>query len=213
MNLVRKLNHSLLVVSISAITSPVNAAPGDSRPLFFTAETGWSNMANGHVSPNQTKDKKQFGYRMSMGYLFNINTKFSLGPEVAYGYYGKISYQNPIGLVVYYESTGWSLLASVKHKTTNLINLYLKAGATEVSQHYDITGPNTVQGGFYQHKFSPTIIAAGSYNLTQHVELIASYTHIFANRAPLSGKPQLTYTNVDQITTIDAVMLGVVYNV
>lgn len=213
MSLAKKLNSSLVAMSLSAITYPANAAPDDPRHLFITAESGWSNMANGHVSPYQAKDKKQFGYRMSMGYLFNINTKFSLGPEIAYGYYGKISYQNPASLVVYYESTGWSALASLKHKTTNLINLYLKTGVTDVYQQYDISGPNTTRGGFYQHKFSPTIIAAGSYNLTQQAELILSYTHIFANRAPLSGSSKFTFTNVDQITTIDAVMVGIVYNV
>jgi opacity protein-like surface antigen len=183
-------------------------------PLFLSAEAGWSNMASGHVSPYTVHYKKNFGYRAGLGYLFEINKSFSLGPEIAYGYYGLISYVNPNNLVAYYESTGWSVLADLKYTAINPVSFYLKAGATELFQHYDISdAPGLTRGGYYQRKVSPTIIAAAAYNLTQHTALSLSYTHIFANSAPLSGKPKFTYTNVNEVVSVDAVMVGVVYSV
>lgn len=179
--------------------------------LYFASESGWSSMASGHVSPYQLTYKKYFGYRASIGYLFPIQTKFSIGPEISYGYYGLISYKNPSNLVVYYESTGWSILANLKHATTNYINLFLKAGITDVFQHYDISGPGVTRGGFYQQKLSPTIIVASSYNMTQHAALSLSYTHIFGNSSPLTSSSQLTFTDINQIASVNTVMLGVIY--
>lgn len=211
--IIKKILLSCFVIALSTFATIANATQNNNQSLYFAAESGWSNMASGHVSPYRFLYKKSFGYRAAMGYLFPLNTAFSLGPEIAYGYYGLISYQNTSGIVVHYESTGWSALASLKHALTNCIDLYLKGGVTEVFQQYEAFGPNVTKGGFYQRKFCPSIIAAGSYNLTPHTALSLSYTHIFANSAPLTSKTQLTFTDVNEISSIDAVMVGVIYKI
>lgn len=203
-----RMLSAFFVLSVSTIANANHV-----ESLYFSVESGWSSMANGHVSPYRFKYKKHFGYRAAMGYLFPLPYNFSLGPEISYGYYGQESYQNLTGLVVYYESTGWSLLANLQHPVTNAVNLKFKAGLTAMYQQYDIAGPNVTQGGFYERKISPTIIFAASYNMTPHTDLSISYTHIFAAKAPLTGDPQFTFTNVNRIASIDAVMLGVAYTV
>ena len=209
----RKLLFANLTLAISILTTHSYAMESSVNSLYFAAESGWSSMASGHVPPYQFTYKKSFGYRASMGYLFLIPARFSIGPEISYGYYGLISYKNPSDLAVHYESTGWSLLANLKHATTNYINLYLKAGITDVFQHYDISGPGAsiTRGGFYQQKLCPTIIAAGSYDMTQHTAVSLSYTHIFGNSSPLTNNSQLTFTDINQIASVNSVMLGIIY--
>lgn len=213
MRIIKKMLHSCLIMAISTFTTCAFATQNNNQSLYFAAESGWSSMASGHVSPYRFLYKKSFGYRAAMGYLFPLNATFSLGPEVAYGYYGLISYVNSTGIVVHYESTGWSVLANLKHALTNHIDLYLKGGFTEIFQQYETFGPNVTKGGFYQRKFCPSIIAAGAYNLTQHIALSLSYTHIFANSAPLTSKSQFTFTNVNEISSVDAIMVGIIFDI
>lgn len=213
MRLSRKFNKLFIVIFLLAFTCSTYAENNNLTNLYFSVETGWSAMAHEHVSPYQFKDQKNFGYRLSMGYLFPLSDKFEFGPEVGYGYYGKISYENPTNLVVYYESYGWSALANLTYKLTPKFDLALKGGVTQVSQHYDISGPNVTTGGFYQHAFSPTLIVATSYYLSQHTSIGLSYTHIFANSAPLTSDPNFTFTNVNQICSVNAVMAGITYSV
>ena len=208
------IRHHLKVLCVYlALSMPIVANANQDASLYFSAESGWSSMANGQVSPYQFKNIKYFGYRAAMGYLFPLQYNFSLGPEIAYGYYGQESYANVTGLVVYYESTGWSLLANLQYPVTKVININLKAGLTAMYQQYDITGPNVTRGGFYERKISPTIIVSASYNMTLHTALSISYTHIFAEKAPLSSDPQFTFTDVNRITSVDAGMLGLTYSV
>ena len=174
---------------------------------------GWSSMAHGYVSPYQFNGQKNFGYRLSMGYLFPLSDTFKFGPEVGYGYYGKISYKNQTNLVVYYESYGWNTVANLTYKMTPKIDLALKGGVTEISQHYDIAGPNVTTGGFYQRAFSPTFIFTSSYYLSKHASVGISYTHIFANSAPLTSDSQFTFTNVNQICSVNAAMVVITYSV
>jgi len=213
MRLLRELNRLLMVFSLLVLTCAAYAENHTLKNLYFSAETGWSTMAHGHVSPYQFKDQKNFGYHLSMGYLFPISDKFKFGPEIGYGYYGKISYANPTNLIVYYESYGWSTLANLTYKATRKIDLALKGGFTEVSQHYDISGPNVTTGGFYQRAFNPTIVIASSYSLSQHTSIGLMYTHIFGNSAPLTSDPHFTFRNVNQICSVNAVMVGVAYSV
>jgi OOP family OmpA-OmpF porin len=213
MRLLREFNKLFIVIFLLGLSCQTYAENNTLTNLYFSAETGWSAMAHGHVSPYQFKDQKNFGYRLSMGYLFLLSNKFELGPEVGYGYYGKISYANPTNLVVYYESYGWSALANLTYEVTPKIDLTLKGGVTEVSQHYDIAGPGVTTGGFYQRAFSPTLIVATSYSLSQHTSIDLSYTHIFANSAPLTSDPHFTFTNVNQICSVNAVMAGITYSV
>lgn len=213
MRLSMKFNKLLIAIFLLVLICPTYAGNNQLKNLYFSAETGWSAMADGHVSPYQFNDQKNWGYRLLMGYLFPLSDKFGLGPEIGYGYYGKISYENPTNLVAYYESYGWSVLANLTYKVTSKIDLALKGGGTEISQHYDISGPNVTTGGFYQRAFSPTLIVSSSYYLLKHVSVGLSYTHIFANSAPLSSDPHFTFTNVDQICSVNAVMVVVTYSV
>lgn len=213
MLLTREFNKLWIVIFLLALTSSTYAENNHLTNLYFSAERGWSAMAHGHVSPYQFKDQKNLGYRLSMGYLFPLADKFELGPEIGYGYYGQISYANPANLVVHYDSHGWNVLANLIYKVIPKTDLVLKGGFTEVSQHYDISGPNVTRGGFYQREFSPTVIVASSYSLTQHTAVDLSYTHIFAHPAPLSSDPNFTFTNVNQICSVNAVMIGIIYSV
>jgi hypothetical protein len=174
-------------------------------------ELGWSNMASAHVDPYQFKNKQIFGYRISMGYLFPINPLLYFGPEIGYGYYGKVSYTNAAGLISNYNLAGWDILASLKYKLDTQLNLYFKAGAADLNQQLVIVGPGATPDGFYQRAFKPMVALAASYNLLQQMELSLGYTHIFANRAPLTSNQQFTFTNVNQLCSVDALMLGISY--
>lgn len=189
------------------------ASFAENNDLYVSAEAGWSNMASGQVIPYSFHYKKHFGYRAAMGYLFPIKTRWKLGPEIAYGYYGLVSYENPTNLVAFYESTGWSILANLQYALSGQWSLYFKAGETAVYQQYDIKGPNVTPGGFYERKINPTFIVATSYAVTPHFDVSLSYLNILGEKAPLSGNAEFTFTNVDQITRVSAVMLGIVYRV
>lgn len=208
-----QIQKGFLFILCLIISTLADASQSKPSPLYFSAETGWSSMASGHVSPYRFIYKKTFGYRTALGYLFPINNKWRLGPEVGYGYYGQINYENPTGLVVYYMSTGWSALGNLSYSLTDSVNLYLKGGATEVFQQYDISGANVTRGGFYQRKFCPTVVVATSYNLTDSTALSISYTHIFAKSAPLSSKSDFTFTNVNEVVSVNAIMAGVIFNI
>jgi hypothetical protein len=213
MGLYREFIRLFLVVFLFVLPFSIYAENSTLTNLYFSAETGWSAMAHNHVSPYQFKGQKNLGYRFSMGYLFPLPNQFKFGPEIGFGYYGKISYENQTKLVVYYKSFGWSTLANLSYKMRPKIDLALKGGVTEVIQHYDIVGPKVTRGGFYQRAFSPTLILASSYSFSKHISLALSYTHIFAHHAPLTSDPKFTYTNVNQICSINAVMAGFNYSV
>lgn len=208
-----RLIRLFISFSTLVIFSSVHATGNKATNLYINGELGWSSLASGHVTPYQFKHKKNFGYRLSGGYLFPINVSFSLGPEVGYGYYGKTSYENSIGLISNYKLSAWDVLANLKYKSTEWFNLYFKAGIANLSQQLVIVGPNATPGGFYQQATKPLLVFAGSYNLTKQTELLVSYTHIFANPAPLTSSQQFTFTNVNQICSVDAIMLGLVYNI
>ncbi len=150
---------------ILTMVAAAHATENKAKNFYVNGELGLSNMASGHVDPYQFKRKQQFGYRLSTGYLFPINAMFSLGPEVGYGYYGKVSYENSIGLVSNYKLTGWDVLANFKYKPTELLNLYFKAGISDLSQQLVIVGPNVTPGGFYQQATTLLVVLAGSYSL------------------------------------------------
>lgn len=132
-----------------------------------------------------------FGYRVSIGYLFPIGRLLSLGPEVGYGYYGKLSYTNSAGLISNYNLAAWNALVSIKYESATRFNLYLKGGVGDLSQRLVIVGPNVTPGGFYQQAFKPMVVFAASYNLLKQIELSLGYTHIFANKAPLTKLPTI----------------------
>ena len=203
---------ALLFLSVMSILSnQTYAAESNHRNLYVDGALGWSNMASAHVNPYHFKDKQIFGYRISMGYLFPINRSLSLGPEVGYGHYGKLSYTNAVGLISNYNLAGWDVLASFKYKPNTEFNLYFKAGAVDLNQRLVIVGPNATPGGFYQQVFKPMVVFAASYNLLKQIELSLSYTHIFASKAPLTSSQQFTFTDVNQPCSVDAVMFGISY--
>ena len=213
MRLSKEFNKLLNVIFLLAIMRSAYAANNTLTNLYFSAETGWSSMAHGHISPYQFKDQNNFGYRLSMGYLFSFSYHFKLGPEVGYGYYGKISYKNPTDLTVNYASYGWNALANLTYEVTPKVDLALKGGITEIFQHYDIVGSNVTAGGFYQRAFSPALIFAGQYYISKHTSIGLSYTHVFANSAPLTSSPNFTFTNVNQICSVNAVMAIITYSI
>lgn len=211
MYLYKECNKLFLAGFLLVLPFTIDAKESNLTKLYFSAETGWTAMTHNHVSPYQFKDQKNLGYRFSMGYLFPLPNQLKLGPEINFSYYGKINYENPTHLVVSYKSHGWSALANLSYKMRPKIDLALKGGFTEVSQHYGILSPNVTQGGFYQRAFSPTLILASSYSFARHLSLALSYSHVFAHNAPLSSKPEFTFTNVNQICSVDTVMVGFNY--
>jgi OOP family OmpA-OmpF porin len=213
MYLPREYNKLFIIFFLLSLVCPIYAENNRLANLYFSAETGWSVMQHGDVSPYQFKDQENIGYRLAMGYLFPLSDKFRLGPEVGYGYYGKISYENLSNLTVYYKSYGWSPLANLTYKITPKVSLALKGGVTELLQHYDISGPNVTPGGFYQRAFSPTLIIGSLYNLSKHTSVGLNYTHIFANNAPLTSDTYFTFRNVNQICSVNAVMAIITYSI
>lgn len=208
----KQWNKPLTIILLSALIAP-SYANNALTNLYLSAEGGWSAMAHGRVSPYQFNGKKNLGYRLAIGYSFSLADKIELGPELGYGHYGKISYADPSNLIAYYESRGWSALANLNYHLSPKVDLALKGGVTEVSQHYDIAGPNVTPGGFYQQAFRPTLVLSSSYSLSTHTSIGLSYTHIFANTAPLSSDPNFTFTNVNQICSVNAVMAVVTYRI
>lgn len=206
----RQLSYlSMMVITVFA--TPVIAANTTANRLYFTESLGWTSMANATVNPYQFKQKQTFGYRLASGYLFPISDVMSIGPEIGYGYYGKESYQNNIGYVSTYKLHGWDLLANFKYKFSPLLNGYLKLGMGQFSQQLTIKGAQVTPGGFYQQAVVPVIALAASYNLFERTELSLNYTHLFANRAPLTGSQQFTFTNVNQVAGANSVLLGITY--
>lgn len=200
-----------LFICTTAVTLTAYAAAGNDNKLYFTEQLGWTSMASNTVNPYTLKQKKHFGFRFSGGYLFPINDSFSLGPEVGYGGYGKVSYQNAAGLVSNYTLRGWDVLANLRYTFNALFNFYVKAGIGQFSQHLDIQGPGVTPGGFYQQALAPEVAVAASYNLGKRTELSVNYAHIFANSAPLTSKQPFTFTNVNRVASVDAVMMGLTY--
>ena len=182
-----------------------------SNHFYADGALGWSSLASSHVEPYRFKDKRYFGYRLAMGYLFSLNEQVHIGPEVGYGFYGQTSYLNASGLISNYKLDAWTLLMALKYQPTEFLNLYLKGGLSDASQKLNIVGPNVTPGGFYQQDVKPALVAATSYQLTNQAEVMVSYTHIFANKAPLTSNQQFTFTNVNQISSVNAVMIGLVY--
>lgn len=200
---------SMIIITVSV--SEASAANTTANRLYFTESLGWTSMANGTVNPYQFKQKQTFGFRLASGYLFPITDIMSIGPEVGYGYYGKESYQNSIGFISNYKLTGWDVLASFKYKFSALFNGYLKVGMGQFSQQLTIKGPKATPGGFYQQAVVPVLALAVSYNLGERTELSLNYSHIFSNRAPLTSSQQFTFTNVNQVTSVNSVLLGLTY--
>ncbi len=199
------------IIMIATCTTHANAANSTANRLYFTESLGWTSMANGTVNPYQFKQQQTFGFRLASGYLFPITDVMSIGPEVGYGYYGKESYQNAIGLTSNYKLNGWDMLANFKYKLSALFNLYFKLGMGQFSQQLTIKGPQVVPGGFYQQAVVPEVALAASYNLGERAELSLNYSHVFANRAPLTGSQQFTFTNVNQVSSVNSVLLGLTY--
>ncbi len=206
----RKLYLFILSGLLAASLITTASAEKENR-LYFTEQLGYSSVASGAVSPYQFHNRHTFGFRISGGYLYSISNWLNVGPEVGYGYYGKVSYQNTTGYVSNYKLTGWDILANFKYKLSDLFNLYFKLGLGQFSQQLVINGPNATPGGFYQQKIAPVAAVAASYNATKATELSLGYTHIFANRAPLTSNQNFTFTNVNQVASANAVMLGVTF--
>lgn len=200
---------SMLTLALCSL--PASAANVTANRLYFTESLGWTSMASGTVNPYQFKQKQTFGFRLASGYLFPITDVMSLGPEIGYGSYGKESYLNSLGMTSNYKLTGWDILANFKYNCASFINLYLKLGLGQFSQQLTIKGPQVTPGGFYQQAIAPVLALAASYNLGERTELSLNYSHIFANRAPLTGSQQFTFTNVNQVASVNSVLLGLTY--
>lgn len=181
----------------SSFASTANAEP------YAEADLGWvqqSGLPLQQIPGYNTQSN--LGARLAVGDRFSLTSKFSLGPELAYAYYGFTSFSgDPTGFNAY--SNVLELLGVGTYAVTPLFSVFSKFG---LGYQY-LSGENVqTSNGYYQLQdrgLGPVIAFGSSYQFSMHIEGVLTYSHFFGDSLQDPGSTG--------VPSLNSVMLGVKY--
>lgn len=139
-----------------------------------------------------------YGGRVAIGVLWDVETKFSYGVEAAGAYYGVTKYSNPTSSV---EMNYYGLeLLGVAQWNMDKLHLIAKAGATDEQLHPTKNNIDNNEQLQDSEQVLPEVGAGFSYSFTPNVQLGLMYYHTFGGN--------VSFDTTGDATTLPSVNMG-----
>lgn len=156
---------------------------------------------------NLDEKHQGFGYHIYGGYLFNVNNRLSVGPEVGYAMPTENTYTATINslalpISVIYTPTYIDLLASAKLKLSSRFSMIAKLGVASVTQKIDVAILGVSQG----QEIAPEGVLGAAYDVNDSISLTANVDKVFTD-----GMTKKNYLNPDEFASITTYNLGMTY--
>ena len=163
---------------------------------------------NAAVSGLNTDEEHQgFGYHVYGGYLFNINNRLSIGPEVGYAMPTDNTYTATVNsltlpISVIYSPSYIDILASAKLNISPKFSMIAKLGFASVTQKIDVAILGKSQG----QETAPEGVIGIAYNVNSNISLTANIDQVFTD-----GMTKQDYLNPDEFASITTYNVGMTY--
>ncbi|ODN42318.1 outer membrane protein [Piscirickettsia litoralis] len=172
--------------------------------VYLEGALGYVNQQDlPNAATGVSKDDKNIGGRVAVGYMYDLNPMWGIGAELGWGYYGKTEYSaggNSLNL----KSTAWDVSAVGTWHINPQFDLFGKAGMA----YEDFNGSGTVGGQSLSgdnKEWKPLLGIGVGYNFNPNLQLNLTYTHIFGDDMS-SG-----VISDSDVATVNSVLLGVRY--
>ncbi|OAJ35725.1 outer membrane protein [Piscirickettsia salmonis] len=172
----------LIAASVTAALGLSGTAIAGGGPLGMPAGHGvYLEGALGWVSqsglPSQSQlsstkaDESNFGGRVAVGYMYDIDPMWGIGGEIGYGMYGETDYG--IGDM---KSSAWDVSAVGTWHIAPQFNVFAKAGMA-----YNDLAVSVGTGHVDETKWQPLLGIGAGYNFNPHLQVNLTYTHVFGD--------------------------------
>jgi hypothetical protein len=203
----RKYLLTTLSILALGLAGTAHAKLADGSP-YINAQAGVGGIDTTNISDN-TEDKEYaktqegVAYRLSAGYLFDINKAVKIGPELSYTGYPTNKYGNDD---LNFDISGHYYSVGVNTKVFIAKQFYVGGALSAAFVKQQISG----EAGSYTDNFDtkkkvlPEARAEVGFDLSKTIDLNLSYSHVFGKKIE----------SIDNITVapIDTVMFGVGVN-
>ena len=184
---------------------------------FLSLQLGYGGIKSGSTKVVTTKKELGFSYGVSGGYLFMVNNRLAIGPEVGYLGYPKSAYStSEYGEVVKYTGYTLDLLVVGKLQLPHQFYALGKLGAAYVKQTFTMTPGLGYQYQKKQAKYLPEASIGIGYTINPHLNVDIAYRYIFGETNIVANlTPKLTQAKLDKASAVGAVtawMLGINYH-
>ncbi|MGJ3495412.1 outer membrane protein A [Piscirickettsia salmonis] len=201
----------LIAASVTAALGLSGTAIAGGGPLSMPAgHSIYVEGALGYVNQQDlpdlalvSRDDKNIGGRVAVGYMYDIDPMWGIGAELGWGYYGKTEYSFG-GESFNVKSTAWDISAVGTWHINPQFDLFAKAGMA----YEDLNGSLTLNGQTISgdnEEWKPLLAIGAGYNFTPNFQVNLTYTHIFGD--------DLSSNNIgdSDVATINSVLLGLRY--
>ena len=208
------LTKKLGILPLVFLCGILNASPIKKHSplsnLHLGAQLGYGGMLTGEQYTSFVSQKIQgFTYRAYVSYLFSLDPKIKIGPELGFMGYPKnhydVTFISPPS-TVYYRYKGYTanLLGNMTYVLIPKLYIISKFGIAYVYQKLSFSS-STRQDNWHKRKIFPEFSLGLSYQAVSRLALTISYTRIMGVSSPFTSE------NYSQAATIDAYLFGVDY--